>query len=241
MKINSIEPALYSAGEVQTLDLKDLTLHTLAEEHPTMTEPEFNRLKDSMQEIGQLEPIIIYKQKIVDGRHRFWAAESLGWTTILAIEIPPQTPLETVREIVFGSEVRRHQSATQKAIRAWWAVQEDGLTYREAERKFMTSRTMIAACKYIADHRGNDILKDLYNEIPVMIGVRHTSSLRTAHSLIKAEVQAAIDARFKKEHTISIDVAKEQAKPYIDALNQEPVQVIECVAKGAYRMMKEKE
>jgi hypothetical protein len=155
--INDIE---YSIDpNIKKISISNLILHKLANEHPEMTEVEFERLKESISEIGQLEPILIYRGKIVDGRHRFWAFESLGLNEILVKEIPANTPLDTVKEIVFGSEVRRHQTATQKAIKAWWATQEDGITYREAEVKFMTSRTMISACRYISDIRSNDLLK----------------------------------------------------------------------------------
>ncbi|MDD3602592.1 MAG: ParB N-terminal domain-containing protein [Sulfurovum sp.] len=65
-------------NEVLTKKIEDLTLHELANEHPKMTEVEYQRLCESIEEIGQLEPILIYKNKIVDGRHRFWAIESLG-------------------------------------------------------------------------------------------------------------------------------------------------------------------
>ncbi len=227
--------------EVQIVPIVDLELHELANEHPEMTEVEFQRLKESIEEIGQLEPILVYRGRIVDGRHRYWACQSLGIENILTKEIPHNTPLETVREIVFGSEVRRHQTATQKAIKAWWATQRDGITYREAEVKFMTSRTMISACKYISDTRGEDMLKELYAGRPITIGVRKTSSLRTAKTLIKEEAAAAIDARFQEERHVSIDKANEEAKPYLDALGREPLQVVERVAKGAYRLLKERE
>ncbi len=241
MEKNITEKLLSFDGKVGMIPLEKLELHKLANEHPKMTEVEFQRLKESIDEIGQLEPILIYRGKIVDGRHRFWAFESLGLNEILVKEIPFSTPIETVKEIVFGSEVRRHQTATQKAIKAWWAVQEDGITYREAEVKFMTSRTMISACRYISDTRGNDMLQDLYKGVPVTIGVRKTNSLRTAQSLIKDEEAAAVDARFKVETHVSIDRANEEAKPFLDALSREPLPVVERVAKGAYRLLKERE
>lgn len=228
-------------GTVSIIPIEDLKLHKLASEHPKMTEVEFERLKESITNIGQLEPILVYRGKIVDGRHRYWAFESLGLNEIEVKEIPHNTPLETVKEMVFGSEVRRHQTATQKAIKAWWAIQEDGITYREAEAKFMTSRTMISACKYISDTRGNDVLQDLYNRIPVVIGQRKSDSLRTVHKLLKEEEELTKDARFEEIRHISIDKANEEAKPYLDALLKEPLPVIEVVARNAYRAIKQRE
>jgi len=237
----SAEQLISIDGKTSIMPLEDLSLHKLANEHPEMTEVEFQRLKESIDEIGQLEPILTYRGKIVDGRHRYWAFEALGLSEILTKEIPSNTPLETVKEIVFGSEVRRHQTATQKAIKAWWAVQEDGITYRIAEAKFMTSRTMISACRYISETRGENLLKDLYNGIPVTIGLRKTNALRTVKKLIREEEDAAMDARFKEETHVSIDRANEEAKPYIDSLSREPLPVVERVANGAYRILKERE
>jgi len=165
----------------------------------------------------------------------------LGLDHILANEITFSTPLDTVREIVFGSEVRRHQTGTQKAIKAYWSTEEDGITYREAEVKFMTSRTMISACSYIDRAKGNDILRDLYKGIPVSIGKRKTTSLRTAKNLVKEEEANAKNARFEEEKHISIDKANEEAKPFLDALKREPTPVIERVASGAYTLLKERE
>ena len=242
MKNNTtIEQLLSLNGKVGMISIAELKLHKLADEHPKMTEVEFERLKESISEIGQLEPILVYRGKIVDGRHRYWAFESLGLDEIQVKEIPQNTPLDTVKEMVFGSEVRRHQTATQKAIKAWWAVQKDGITYREAEVKFMTSRTMISACRYIFETRGENLLKDLYNGIPVTIGTRKTNSLRTVQSLIKEEEATAMDARFNKETHVSVDRANKEAKPFLDALSREPLPVVERVAKGAYRILKERE
>ena len=241
MENNTTGKLLSFDGKVGMIPLEKLELHKLANEHPEMTEVEFQRLKESIDEIGQLEPILIYRGKIVDGRHRFWAFESLGLNEILVKDIPANTPLDTVKEIVFGSEVRRHQTATQKAIKAWWATQEDGITYREAEVKFMTSRTMISACRYISNKRGEDLLKDLFKGIPVIIGTRKTQSLRTVKNLIKEEEDAAMDARFQIETHVSTDRANEEAKPYLDALGREPLPVVERVAKGAYRLLKDRE
>ena len=177
------------------IPIEELTLHPLVNVHPKMTDIEYTRLKESIYELGQLEPVLVYRGKIVDGRHRFTAIEELGITNIRVKEIPYNTPLDTVKEMVFSSEVRRHQTATQKAIKAWWAIQEDGITYRVAEVKFMTSRTMISACKYISDKRGNDILKALYSGYKVTIGTRKTDSLRTVHALLKEEEAIILDAR----------------------------------------------
>lgn len=227
--------------EVFDLSLKELEFHELSHEHPKMTDAEYQCLKESIEALGQLEPVLIYRDKIVDGRHRYTAITELGILNITVKKIPYSTPLDTVKEMVFGSEIRRHQTATQKAIKAWWTIQEDGITYRVAEVRFMTSRTMISACKYISETRGNNMLKDLYEGIPVVIGVRKTSSLRTARDLIKDEETAVLDARFKKEHHISVDRANEEAKIYMDSLSREPLPVIERVAKGAYRLVKERE
>jgi hypothetical protein len=241
MKTNIEMLSSLNTKETLALDIKDLKLHELVNEHPAMTEAEFERLKESILDIGQLEPILVYKGEVVDGRHRYWALEALNISEVLAKEIPSNTPLDTVKEIVFSSEIRRHQTGTQKAIKAWMYIQESGITYREAEAKFMTSRTMISACSYIAKTRGTAILDDLYANKSVSIGKRTSTSLRTIQTLIKEEEDRLQEKRFSKKRDMSTDKAREEAKPYMDALTKEPLLVIECVASGAYKLLRERE
>ncbi len=53
------------------------SIHPSAELIPMMTDEEFQRLKANISERGQDDPIIIYNDKIIDGRHRYRACIEL--------------------------------------------------------------------------------------------------------------------------------------------------------------------
>lgn len=55
-----------------------LTLDPCCEEFPPMRHDEFLGLKASIQRNGQQEPIIVWNDRIVDGRHRLKACQELG-------------------------------------------------------------------------------------------------------------------------------------------------------------------
>lgn len=226
--------------EIYSILMSELSLHDLANEHPKMTEKEYSRLKNSISEIGQQEPVTIYRKNIVDGRHRYWAMKALNIEEIKCKVIPHLTSIEDVREIVFGSEVRRHQSPTQKAIKAWYATQIEGLSHRDAEDKFMTSRNMISVCKYIAERRGSDILDKLYNGKQVAIGLRTSDKLTTVKKLIKEEEYVELEKKLNPRKNMSNDEIKDKAEKYINSLASEDREVIEYVVNRAYAMIKEK-
>jgi ParB-like chromosome segregation protein Spo0J len=50
--------------------MSDYELHPITGEYADLTEPEVNALRASLRETGQCVPIVIWKNQIVDGRHR---------------------------------------------------------------------------------------------------------------------------------------------------------------------------
>lgn len=55
-----------------------MDIHELCQLFPEMGETEFKALCDDIKENGMIDPIITYKKKIVDGRHRYKAGTILG-------------------------------------------------------------------------------------------------------------------------------------------------------------------
>ena len=109
--------------DIKTIKLTDVTIHDLANSNPSMSDAEFNALQLDIAANTQLDPVTVYRGKIVDGRHRYKALTNLGLDTIIADILPNNTTLEKVRKLVMSKEIRRHQSATQKAIKAFRLVQ----------------------------------------------------------------------------------------------------------------------
>lgn len=52
--------------------------HPLADLIPPMTDGEYQNLKENIAENGQLDPIMLFEGKVLDGRHRLRACEELG-------------------------------------------------------------------------------------------------------------------------------------------------------------------
>lgn len=89
-----------------------LVSHPIANAYPSMTDAEFNALRESIKKNGVRNPIVIYENMILDGRHRYLACKELG------IEPPTMEfegdacPVEYVRDI---NSNRRSLTASQRA------------------------------------------------------------------------------------------------------------------------------
>jgi len=55
-----------------------MNAHPLADLIPEMTDSEYAELKQSIAENGLREPIVLFEQQILDGRHRYRACRELG-------------------------------------------------------------------------------------------------------------------------------------------------------------------
>ena len=96
---------------MKTIELKvdEVEIHELAHLTPTMTEARFKALKQSIQELGQKLPIVMYRGKCIDGRHRVKAFKELGIETIQATNENSQMSMEDIKEVILnGYEQRRH-------------------------------------------------------------------------------------------------------------------------------------
>lgn len=103
-------------------------VHPLAELIPQMTDEEFNDLKKDIQGIGQLEPIILFQGKILDGRHRYRACCELGLEPIVTERnLDGMSLMDAVRSLNIH---RRHLSASQRAM-----VAQRFLEYAEQRAK----------------------------------------------------------------------------------------------------------
>jgi hypothetical protein len=123
--------------------------HYLAEINPYQSEAQFNALVRDIELNGQLEPVKLYRGKIVDGRHRWLALESLGEKTIKCVQLPNAYTLDKVKEVVFSMETRRHQDTTSKVIVAYRDYLQSDETQQEIAKKHGVSQVDISHCKII--------------------------------------------------------------------------------------------
>jgi len=86
--------------------------HNYADIFPMMTSKEYKELKRDIKENGQMDDIITYKGKILDGRNRFKVTTELGIKPNLS-EYEGDNPLQYVMSTNLK---RRHLTDSQKAI-----------------------------------------------------------------------------------------------------------------------------
>ena len=88
--------------------------HRLAEYFPKLEGDEFEQLVKDIDEFGQLEPIIVLDNQILDGVNRYRACQELG--------IKPKTIKfnggDPLRYVISANIRRRHLTQSQKAILA---------------------------------------------------------------------------------------------------------------------------
>ncbi len=101
-------------------------IHPLADLIPKMTDDEFAKLQEDIREHGLIEPIVLYENKVLDGRHRYQACQQAG----VVPRFEPYTGDDPVSFVVAKNLHRRHLNASQRAMLA-----VDLLPYFEEQAK----------------------------------------------------------------------------------------------------------
>lgn len=183
---------------------KELDLHPLAETTPVMTDNNYTALKADIEVNGQLEPVTLYRGRIIDGRHRWLILQELGITTITAIKLPHNTSATKLKSIVHSKETRRHKTPTQLAITAYRLMLESTtkLTQKDAAAVVGADARKVSDAKHIANTHGRmDILDTLFDGDKLNIGSEYepfrTDSLPAILDWLKASttVKKAKDNR----------------------------------------------
>jgi len=96
-------------------------VHPAANEFPPMSEPEFSDLLNSIRKVGQLSPVVVEGDTILEGRHRARAVEALradGQTIELGtVEWEPSESCTTPAEYIANVNLnRRNLTPDQRAM-----------------------------------------------------------------------------------------------------------------------------
>jgi transcriptional regulator with XRE-family HTH domain len=226
--------------EIVILDPTTVPHHIIASEHREMSDEEFESLKLSIEENGQLVPIITYRGKLVDGRHRQRALIELGINEMKSIVIANNTPLEDVRSKVIGTEMRRTDTPTQKTIRAYKFYKDSHGEYTQEEvaQKFGVSRTSISLAKKLESIAGSETLDKFYENGYVYIGYgqnkKKYTNIQTVIRALKTEAEDVVESKeiseslkmvysqmsdfAKVEDLASLSMIMNRAKNYIHKL-----------------------
>lgn len=111
-----------------------MEVHEYAKLFPPMSNEEFEELVEDIRQNGQLEPIIVYEGKILDGRNRYNACMKLGIKPkMVDYNGENLTPLNFV---ISKNIKRRHLTASQKAL---LALEIKPLLAEEAKKRQLSS------------------------------------------------------------------------------------------------------
>ena len=179
-------------NKVADIKVLNVVLHDLCHTHPKMNENQFEALTESLNLNGQQQPIITYRGKVIDGRHRIWALNNLGVESAHAVELPRNTKMEDVESFVKSSETRRHQTKTQLACHAYLSLinpKTNITSATQAALDFGVSKRDISICKTIAENIGISTLESFAKGETINICVNGTysnySSIRRLYDAIK--------------------------------------------------------
>jgi hypothetical protein len=156
--------------------IDEIEIHELANLTPLMQEGRFNALKQSIKELGQKVPIVLYRGKCIDGRHRIKAFRELEMKEILAISEDSKMSLEDVKEVILnGYEQRRHKTPTQIAIvafREWKNYKSLGekVTQGVIAEKYGIGIKQINRVKQLEELAGVSIIDLLFQANKINIG-----------------------------------------------------------------------
>jgi ParB-like nuclease domain len=167
---------------------------------PELPAEELRHLAQDIQERGQIEPIILYKGQILDGRNRYKACRMVGVNPRFE-EFKPKTAKRSPEEFVLGRNLRRrHLSTGQKAaIALEWADQLELSPRAENAKNAGRPRgALLEAAKHIGIERQRvfearqirETNAGLYRELKA--GRRSLNSVWMRLSLRKKRIRASL-------------------------------------------------
>ena len=111
-------------------------VHPVANKFPLMVGNEYQELVADIQERGQLHPVVLHNDQLLDGRNRLKACEELGITpTLIAWDAPDGV---TAAEWIVSTNLQRRHLTSQQ--RAMLAADPDILDVLEAEARERQTR-----------------------------------------------------------------------------------------------------
>lgn len=89
-----------------------MEFHEIANIFPMMLGDEYRKLKDDIESIGQLESVVIYEGKILDGRNRYTVCKDLG----IDVKYENFTGNDALQFVISKNLRRRHLDTSQRAL-----------------------------------------------------------------------------------------------------------------------------
>lgn len=187
--------------EYKVMEVSRVIEHKLANTHRIQNETEFMSLLNGIMLTGQTVPIILYRGKLVDGRHRVLALKKLGIKWVKFIELENNLTLAEVKLRIHGTDLGRNDTPLQKAAKGYIDFYENS-TDEDSQEEFAlangTTKGSINKMKLFAEHFGIAQVKEAYRTGIVKIGSQRYTSISALYKL-------ALEARRKAKETSSGD------------------------------------
>ena len=235
--------------EIFELDITTLSIHDEALATPRMLEVQYEALKADIEQNGQLDPVVIYRGKIVDGRHRFLILNELNIKTITCFKMPNNATLSDIKKLVRSKETRRHETATQLAISALRHITKSNekMTQAEASKMFGVGPKAIGfAKKILVDYKREDLLDILFDGGKINIGTSYnpfmSDSLKTIVNWLDdnkaTSVENKIGITARTELTEDENIIVNQ---FVRSVQKESKFVLDEIANRIYSLVKGEE
>lgn len=174
--------------------------HKLAGLVPMANAKEQEILNEDIEKNGQIEPIVLWQGKIIDGRCRNLACILLGLEPKIR-ELPWNTTEEEARALVKSLNTRRNLTQTQKIISAC-RVSMDSLVktkLKEVAKEWGISETILKNARHIAKERP-EFVDPLFNGESVQIVSQdgeevYSSKISTIYAFVKRNSQSVKEDR----------------------------------------------
>ncbi len=156
---------------------------------------QYSKLKNSIKLKGQEVPILIWRNRIVDGRNRSKALDEHNIEEVLVRELPHKTSLADRMELAKGSEYdRRHETPTQlacNAVKEYLRKKAAGVKVKQSEivKDSLASSANFTNAMWIYKHQPN-IFELLFNGEDIKLDNILTHSLSAIKKFYKEREEA---------------------------------------------------
>jgi len=133
------------------IPLGGFTFGNICNKNRLNDELEQKALEDSIKELGQQEPITLYLNVIEDGKNRYNALKTLGFSHMKVRIIADSESYEDVSDILRATEIRRHQSKTSLACSAVieYTGKNNHKKISEIASSYAVSKSMLESALYL--------------------------------------------------------------------------------------------
>lgn len=229
--------AMIPAGDLNKIEIDPIAYH-----NPQMSSAEFDWLLNDMQAHGQKDPVLIFDNKIIDGRHRLAAAQELN-IDLKAYRLTGTR--EEAEASVRSCDARRNLDTSQIAMKCAYRIMEsrfnpDGskkpkshwLPYKsipEITYKIIGERSVNKAIDILKDYP--DVAESVFSGHLTMTGAKN---LIDSYKAQKEEADKTLKLQLDKKAKYATEYAPEAM--YFD-LNEEYLrETYSEAAAESYRM-----